>query len=100
MRVVVEDDDSGSDGESEHPHDYSAHVEGWEDEDWSHIDDDEDLTIRQGLEQTGLGDDEYEHEPWAIGLRRSVERTRQPSKGILKSLCHIQSCAFVFNASS
>ena len=86
-RVVVEDDDSGSDGESEHPHDYSAVVEGWEDEDWSHIDEDEDLTIRQGLERTSLGDEECDHEPWALGLRRSVERTLQPSKGILKSMC-------------
>lgn len=85
-RVIVEEDDSASDGESEHPHDYSAHIEGWEDEDWSHIDDDEDVTIRQGLERTSLGDDEGEHEPWGIGLRRSVERTRQPSKGILKSM--------------
>ncbi|KAI9510625.1 hypothetical protein F5148DRAFT_1147413 [Russula earlei] len=73
MHVLIEDDDSGSDGESEHPHDYSAHVEGWEDEDWSHIEDDEDLTIRQGLERTSLGDDEYDHEPWAMGIRRSVE---------------------------
>ncbi|KAH9964636.1 hypothetical protein BC827DRAFT_1265886 [Russula dissimulans] len=85
MGVVIEDDDSGSEDENEHPHDYSAHVEGWEDEDWSHIEEDEDLTIRQGLERTSLGDDEYDHEPWAIGLRRSVERTQQPSKGILKN---------------
>jgi len=85
MHVVVEDDDSGSEDGSEHPHDYSAHVEGWEDEDWSHIEEEEDLTIRQGLERTSLGDDEYDHEPWAIGLRRSVERTREPSKGILKN---------------
>ncbi|KAI9437015.1 hypothetical protein H4582DRAFT_1816214 [Lactarius indigo] len=83
-RVVVEDDDSASEGDSEHPHDYSAHIEGWEDEDWSHIDDDEDVTIRQGLERTSLGDED-DHEPWAIGLRRSVERARQPSKGILKN---------------
>ena len=86
-RVVVEEDDSASEGDSEHPQDYSAHIEGWEDEDWSHIDDDEDVTIRQGLERTSLGDEESEHEPWAIGLRRSTERARQPSRGILKSLC-------------
>ena len=85
-RVVVEDDDSASEGDSEHPQDYSAHIEGWEDEDWSHIDDDEDVTIRQGLEQTNLVDDE-EPEPWAVGLRRSAERVRQPAKGILKSMC-------------
>jgi hypothetical protein len=87
MRVVVEDD-SGSEGESENPHDYSAHLEGWEDEDWSHIEEDEDLTIRQGLERTSLGDDDMEHEPWAIGIRRSFERTLQPSRGILKSMRH------------
>jgi len=96
MRVVVEDDDSGSEGESEHPHDYSTYIEGWEDEDWSHIDDDEDITIRRGLERTSLGDDEYDHdEPWAIGIRRSVERTRQPSKGILKSTPPCHSCMFM-----
>ncbi|KAN0121406.1 hypothetical protein V8E52_003302 [Russula decolorans] len=95
MRVVVEDDDSGSEGESEHPHDYSAHIDGWEDEDWSHIDDDEDLTIRQGLERTSLGDDECDEEPWAIGIRRSLERTRQPSKGILKSMRSNQSLTFM-----
>ena len=99
MRVVVEDDDSGSDGESEHPHDYSAHVDGWEDEDWSHIDDDEDLTIRQGLERTSLGDEECDDEPWAIGIRRSVERARQPSKGILKSMRPNQSPVHVNNTS-
>ena len=95
MRVVVEDDDSGSEGESEHPHDYSTYIEGWEDEDWSHIDDDEDLTIRRGLERTSLGDDECDHEPWAVGLRRSVERTQQPSKGILKSTPPFHSCMFM-----
>ena len=95
MDVVVEDDDSGSEGESEHPHDYSTYIEGWEDDDWSHIDDDEDLTIRQGLERTSLGDDEHGHEPWAVGLRRSIERTRQPSKGILKSAYPDQSCVFL-----
>jgi len=95
MRVVVEDDESGSEDESEHPHDYSAHVEGWEDEDWSHIEEDEDLTIRQGLEGTSLGDEEYDHEPWATDIRRSVERTRQPSKGILKSLHLIHSYVFM-----
>ena len=95
LRVVVEDDDSGSEGESEHPHDYSAHIDGWEDEDWSHIDDEEDLTIRQGLERTSLGDDDCDDEPWAIGIRRSVERTLRPSKGILKSMRPNQSLMFM-----
>jgi len=87
-RVVVEDDDTASEGDSEHPQDYSSHMEGWEDEDWSHIEEEEeDVTIRQGLERTSLGDGDDDHEPWAIGLRRSMERARQPSKGILKSMC-------------
>ena len=30
-------------------------------------------------------DEDEEMEPWAINVRRSVERTRQPAKGILKS---------------
>ncbi|KAI0271724.1 hypothetical protein BC834DRAFT_967160 [Gloeopeniophorella convolvens] len=85
MRVIVEDDDSGSEGEDEHPHDYSAHIEGWEEEEWSHVEDDEDVTIRQGLEQTNVGEGDDDHEPWAVGVRRSVERVRQPAKGILKN---------------
>ncbi len=46
-----------------------------------------DVTIRQGLERVSM-DDEYEYqedpEPWAVDVRRSVERTRTPAKGILK----------------
>ncbi|KAI0063082.1 hypothetical protein BV25DRAFT_1837826 [Artomyces pyxidatus] len=84
MRVIVEDDDSASEGEG--AHDYSHHLDGWEEDDWSHVDDDEDVTIRQGLERTSLGEEDGDdHEPWAVGVRRSEERTRQPAKGILKN---------------
>ncbi|KAH9939020.1 uncharacterized protein BXZ73DRAFT_89104 [Epithele typhae] len=85
MRVVVEhdDSDSGSD-EQDHAHNYS-HVEGWEDdEEWGEGHDDEDMTIRQALDGASLEEDDPEMEPWALNLRRSVERTRKPAKGILK----------------
>ncbi|KAF7367565.1 hypothetical protein MSAN_00819600 [Mycena sanguinolenta] len=35
-------------------------------------------------EEGGYGDD-GEHEPWAVDVRRSVERTRVPTRGILKT---------------
>lgn len=87
MRVVVEHDDSDSDeGHSDGGHDNHAHnFEGWEDdEDWGEAHEDEDVTIRQGLDSASLEEDE-DIEPWAIDVRRSVERTRVPAKGILKS---------------
>jgi hypothetical protein len=40
--------------------------------------DDGDVTVRQESLETA-------HEPWAIGVRRSLERARTPSRGILKS---------------
>ncbi|CAE6506789.1 unnamed protein product [Rhizoctonia solani] len=43
--------------------------------------DDEDITVR--LEQTRIT--EEQDEVWAVGIRRSVERTRQPIKGILRN---------------
>ncbi|KAI0308964.1 hypothetical protein OF83DRAFT_1028044, partial [Amylostereum chailletii] len=79
VRVLVEDDDSGSEG----------HGETWDDEDWSRLegvdedDEEADVTIRQGLERGSV--DEDDAEPWGVGLRRSVERTRQPARGILKN---------------
>ncbi len=84
MRVVVEDDDSDSDdGQGDHIG-YNHGFEGWEedDDDWGETHE-EDVTIRQGLESAHLDDEEME--PWAMGVRRSVERTRRPTKGILKS---------------
>ncbi|OBZ78575.1 hypothetical protein A0H81_00216 [Grifola frondosa] len=67
MRVVVEDDDSDS----------------WDDdEEWGEAQDDEDVTIRQSIDGPGMDED---MEPWAINVRRSIERTRVPTKGILKT---------------
>ncbi|OCH94225.1 hypothetical protein OBBRIDRAFT_832049 [Obba rivulosa] len=87
MRVIVEDDDSDSDdgksdGDHQHHH-YNA--DGWDDdEDWGEGQDEEDVTIRAGLEQAHLDDGGEEMEPWAINVRRSIEKTRRPTKGILK----------------
>jgi hypothetical protein len=74
QRVLVEDDE--------------------DDEDWSRLEGEDDfeeetdMTIRQALDDTHLVDEDDEEsveaEPWAIGIRRSVERTRQPARGILK----------------
>lgn len=59
-------------------------LEGWDDnEDWGEGEDDEDITIRGGVDSIDLNRDE-DMEPWAIGLRRSIERTKVPVKGILK----------------
>ena len=95
MRVVVEHDDSDSDeGHSDGGHDNHAHnysIEGWEDdEDWGEAHEEEDVTIRQALDNADLEDDE-EMEPWAINVRRSIERSRKPAKGILKSTCFVLS---------
>jgi hypothetical protein len=43
---------------------------------------DGDATIRI---PAGVEDDE-EDEPWAVGLRRSIEKTRQPGKAVIKSM--------------
>jgi hypothetical protein len=90
MRILVEDDDSASDEGSDDGQ-YGAREggNGWDDEDWEDGDEDEDVTIRVGLEQTGLMDDGYDiEERWATDVRRSVERARKPAKGILKCNCH------------
>lgn len=78
--VVEEDSDSDSDdGRGQQPYG----TDGWDDdEDWDGAHDDENDTIRAGIEGASLDDEEME--PWAINVRRSVERTRQPKKGILK----------------
>lgn len=88
-RVVVEHDDSDSeDGHSDlgHPnHAQNYSIEGWEDdEDWNEAHEEEDVTIRQALDNASLEEDS-EMEPWAINVRRSIERTLKPAKGILKS---------------
>lgn len=84
-RVVVEEDESDSEDGHWGQQPYNQSTEGWEedDDDWGEAQD-EDATIRQGLEDARLDDDE-DMEPWALGVRRSAERTRRPAKGILKS---------------
>ncbi|KAJ6459540.1 hypothetical protein C8R45DRAFT_1056208 [Mycena sanguinolenta] len=100
-RVLVED------SESEDDHPPSSHYaqqqqqqqqqQRWDDEDedeWRLVDDagEEDDTIRipgeegYGAEGGGYsgGGDDGDHEPWAVDVRRSVERTRVPARGILK----------------
>jgi len=87
-RVLMEDDDDESEdghyGSSSHGHQY-YNADGWDDdEDWEGDGADgeeEDSTIRQELQRTSLD----EVEPWATDIRRSVERTKKPTKGILKS---------------
>ncbi|KAF8584961.1 hypothetical protein K439DRAFT_1095196 [Ramaria rubella] len=84
--VLIEEDEgsdegsgSGSDEGSENGT-YEAH-RGWED------DDEEDVTIRVGgmLLNSPPQPQPADDEAWAVGIRRSVERTRRPAKGILKN---------------
>lgn len=80
------DDDHDSDDDKlagpSNKHVSQESLDGWDDnEDWG--EDDEDVTIRGGVDSIDLNRDE-DMEPWAIGLRRSVEKTRVPTKGILK----------------
>jgi hypothetical protein len=91
--VLVEDDEDedspSDDGSDEHYGRDTDHaqahsqfrMETWDedDEEW---DADEDMTIRVGLERS----DEEEVFSWAVNVRRSTDRTRLPSKGILKGL--------------
>ena len=94
-RVLVEDEDDPSDDGHYAPQQagQSSHTDGWvEDDDWEDGGDlgDEDTTIRIGLERTSLDEGTSgDHEPWAVNVRRSIEKARRPSKGILKcSFCH------------
>ena len=94
-RVLVEDDDSASDDASGDGH-YGVqnhHLIGgrnvqpdvWdEDDDWGEGEDDEDVTIRVGFERVSLDGEEEETISWAVNVRRSLEKARMPSKGILK----------------
>jgi hypothetical protein len=90
-RVLVEDDDSGSDdgsGEGTFDgHQSQGHsiTEGWDDdEDWGDGPEDQDATIRVSLERTNLIEESEETEVWGTNVRRSIERVRVPTKGILK----------------
>jgi hypothetical protein len=91
-RVLVEDDDSGSeDGSGDGTYDghqqehRNSITEGWDDdEDWRDGAEDQDETIRVSMERTNLGEESEETEVWATNIRRSMERVRVPKKGILK----------------
>ncbi|KDQ53027.1 hypothetical protein JAAARDRAFT_137702 [Jaapia argillacea MUCL 33604] len=88
-RVIVEDDDSASeDGTYEDHHGRPGYqVDGWDDpHPWGEEDEEEDITIRTALAKTNIDDvdDGGDVEPWAVHIRRSVERARIPTKGILK----------------
>ncbi|KAH6917690.1 hypothetical protein BKA70DRAFT_1487880 [Coprinopsis sp. MPI-PUGE-AT-0042] len=76
-RVLVEDDEEESDDghyTSSHGHQNYSN-DGWDDDDWdAEVDQEEDQAWTTGPEV----------EPWAVDVRRSVERTRVPKKGILK----------------
>ena len=66
-------------------------LDGWDDnEDWGEGEDDEEITIRGGVDSMDLHRDE-DMEPWAIGLRRSIEKTKVPTKGILKRMEYLSS---------
>jgi len=72
--VIHEDDEAGSGSDSgDSDETYDPHQWGG----------DEDVTIRVGQAQAAQNHDD--EEAWAVGIRRSVERTRRPGKGILKS---------------
>ncbi|KAH7330642.1 hypothetical protein B0J17DRAFT_722331 [Rhizoctonia solani] len=80
------DEEDEEEEESEEAFDPAAHMTGGFD--------DEDITVR--LEQTKITDDEV----WAVGIRRSVERTRQPVKGILRNAKNFDQEKYLENASS
>ncbi|KAH7910012.1 hypothetical protein BJ138DRAFT_1066029 [Hygrophoropsis aurantiaca] len=88
-RVIVEEEDS----DSEDGHTYgqpqpgpSFISDGWDDDEVWNEDGEEDITIRGALESTTLGDGDHESVEWATNIRRSIERTKAPTKGILKVL--------------
>lgn len=89
-RIVVEEDDASDSDDDKmegpsHRQDLSGSLEGWDDtDDWG--EDDEDVTIRVGVESINLdNEDDLEMEPWAVDVRRSIEKKRTPMKSILKT---------------
>lgn len=85
--VVEEEDDDSDDGHYDPHHNNSYNMDGWDDDEdeWDVPDTDEDLTIRIGMGKVSL-EEHDDVEPWAMDARRSVERTRIPKRGILKSV--------------
>jgi hypothetical protein len=91
-RFEEEDEDESEEGVYRGgPGEYGA--DAWDDDQsWGEIDVEEDITIRQDLGRVSIEDTEEgfghgEAEPWAQGIRRSVERRAVPIRGILKSAC-------------
>lgn len=85
--IVEEDDDESDDGHYDPQQANSYNMDGWDDDDdWDVPETDEDVTIRVGIGKATINDEEQEEvEPWAVDVRRSIERTKRPMKGILKS---------------
>lgn len=114
-RTLIEDDDEDSDEEGHYGYQASPsssssygghpHSDGWDDDDDWELEGDEDVTIRgadvsSGGSRSGgsFDEDGFDHphgavygrpsmemEPWAVDVRRSVERNKKPAKGILRS---------------
>jgi len=93
--IEDEDEDESEDGHYQRfqQQQQQQQQQGWDDDDdWDlDGDGDEDATIRVGIQPRSSSDTgrssssgTEEHEPWAVDVRRSVERTRQPARGILK----------------
>ncbi|KAJ3565635.1 hypothetical protein NP233_g7502 [Leucocoprinus birnbaumii] len=60
-------------------------MDGWDDdEDWD-VPEDEDATIRMDMSKATITEEPEDVEPWAQDIRRSVERTKRPARGILKN---------------
>ncbi|KAG8963269.1 hypothetical protein FRC00_007023 [Tulasnella sp. 408] len=84
-----EDDDFSEDGSTFDGHRHQPPAQDWrdpadfedsdEEQEYGDGYDEEDETVRFN------GQYDEADEPWAVGLRRSVERTRVPTKGILKN---------------
>lgn len=85
-----DEDDVSEDGTYRGPGPGEYGADAWDDDhSWNEVDPEEvDVTIRQGLNRVSIEEEGVEHEeeePWAVGIRRSVERVATPAKGILKS---------------
>ena len=115
-RTFIEDDEDSDDGGQLQSGNQSfPNPDGWDDDEEWDLDGDgeEDVTIRVGMDQKVIisEDDKFEYgkfqqqqllnvEPWAIDVRRSVERTRKPAKGILKRMSYTPLFYTVLNNSS
>ncbi|KAH7920488.1 hypothetical protein BV22DRAFT_1021082 [Leucogyrophana mollusca] len=85
-RVIVEEESDSEDGHAYgQPQPGQSFIsDGWDDDEVWNEEEEEEVTIRVALERTSMGDDEHEAVEWATNVRRSIERTKTPTKGILK----------------